>query len=119
MLKALGYHPGVLDAGLMIQRLGGVVLTDYHHQVAGGIKEDLIAAHAQARLQRKGFAMMGQHRKGFFFTDAVGIPCHDETLRPRAGKRYSLVKLCERGNNCKASMATVAGKPTEMIYDRY
>ena len=62
----------------------GVVFADDDGQVAGGIKKDLIAAHSEDGFQRDRFAMTGQCRESQFFTDAVGIPCHDEILRLRA-----------------------------------
>ena len=84
VLKTVGDDPGVIDAGLLVQGFSGVVFADDDGQVTGGIKKNLVAADSEDRFQRNGFAMTGQFRKCLFFTDAVGVPCHDETLRLRA-----------------------------------
>ena len=74
----------MIHAGLLVEGFSGVVFADDDGQGAGGIKENLVAADSEDRFDRNGFAMMGQFRKCLFFTDAVGVPCHDELLRLRA-----------------------------------
>ena len=84
VLKAIGDHPGMVHARFLVERFGGIVFADNHGQFAGGINKNLVAADSEERFHRNGFAMTGQFRKCLFFTDAVGIPCHEETLRLRA-----------------------------------
>src|ERR1035438_5837505 len=77
-------HPCVVNAGLMIQCFRGVVLTDNDGKVAGRVNKHLVATHAEYRFHRNRLAMAGYFRKCLSFTDAVGIPRHNETLRLRA-----------------------------------
>jgi hypothetical protein len=45
--------------------------------------------------------MTGQFRKSEFFTNAIGIPCHDETLHLRALiSAARVVRLIVVGDNC-------------------
>jgi hypothetical protein len=84
VLEAVGNDPGVVYAGLLVQSLCGVMFAHDHGQVAGRIKEDLVATDAVDGFHRNWFAVASYFRKSLFFTDAVGIPCHVETLRARA-----------------------------------
>src|ERR1035437_2890726 len=84
VLETVGDHPRVVYAGFLVESFSGVVFADDDGELVGGINKNLVAADSENRLHRNGFAMTSQFRKCFFFTDAVGIPCHDETLRLRA-----------------------------------
>jgi hypothetical protein len=84
MLEAVGDDPGMIDAGFLVEGFRRIVFADDNSEVTSGVKEDLVATYSEGRFHRNRFAMTGQLRKSLFFTDAVGIPCHDETLRLRA-----------------------------------
>jgi hypothetical protein len=60
------------------------MLADDDREVTGGVKKDLIAAYSEDRFHRNGFTMTSYFWKCLFFTDAVGVPCHDDILRLRA-----------------------------------
>jgi len=68
------------------------MFTDDDGEVAGRIKENLVSTYSKDRGQWDGLAMTSQFRKGLFFTDAVGIPCHDETLHSRALEQASAAR---------------------------
>jgi hypothetical protein len=59
MLEAVGDDAGVVDACLLIQSFLWVVLADHDGEVAGGIKEYLVAADSEDRFQRNGLTMAG------------------------------------------------------------
>jgi hypothetical protein len=84
VLETVGDDPRVIHAGFLIEGLRGVVFADDDREVTGGIKENLIAAYSEDRLHRNWLAMTCYFWKSLFFTDAVGIPCHDDILRLRA-----------------------------------
>ena len=84
MLETVADDPGVIDAGFLVEGLGRVVFADDDGEVAGGIKEDLIAAYSEDGFHRNRLTMTSQFRECLFFTDAVGVPCHDDILRLRA-----------------------------------
>ena len=57
MLETVGNNAGVIDAGLLIQVVRGVVFADDDGEVAGGVKEDLVAADADDGFEGNWFAM--------------------------------------------------------------
>jgi hypothetical protein len=84
VLKTIGNDPGVIDAGFLVEGLLGVVLADDHSEIAGWVKKNLVTTDSNDRLHGNRFTMMGQFRKSLFLTNAVCVPCHEKTLRPRA-----------------------------------
>jgi hypothetical protein len=59
VLETVGDDAGVIDAGLLIEVVRGVVFTDNNGEVAGGVKKDLVAADANDGFERNRFAMTG------------------------------------------------------------
>ena len=59
MLETVGNNAGVVDAGLLIQVVRGVVFADHDGEVAGGIKEDLVSADADDGFEGDWFAVAG------------------------------------------------------------
>jgi hypothetical protein len=49
----------VVDAGLLIQVVRGVVFADHDGEVAGGVEEDLVAADADDGFEGDWFAVAG------------------------------------------------------------
>ena len=83
-METIGDYTSVVDAGFLVEGFCRIVFAHDDGKVAGGVKEYLVAAYADNRFHGYRLAMTGQFRKSWFFTDAVGIPRHDETLRVRA-----------------------------------
>ncbi len=84
MLEAIGDDSSVIHARFLIEVFGGVGLAEDYGEVPGGIKNTLIAANAEDGFHWYWFAVTGQFRKSLLFTNAVGIQCHDRTLRARS-----------------------------------
>jgi len=84
MLEAICDDPGMIDASLLVEGFARVVLAYDDGEVTGGIEENLVAADSKDRFKRNRLTMTGQFRESLFFTNAVGVPCHDKTLRLRA-----------------------------------
>jgi hypothetical protein len=59
VLKAVGDNSGVIDSRLLIQCFIGVVLAHNNGQVAGGVKENLIATDSKYGFEWNWFAMAG------------------------------------------------------------
>ena len=120
VLKAVGNHTRVIHAAFLVEGFLGVVLADNDNKVVGGINKNLVAADSEDRFHRGGFAMTGRFRKCLFFTDTVGIPCHDETLRLRAlesATRWG--RSVNVGNNAykqhSGAFRAGPGEPSKMV----
>jgi hypothetical protein len=59
VLETVGNDTGVVDAGLLVQVVRGVVFAYHDGEVAGGVEEDLIAADADDGFKGYRFAMAG------------------------------------------------------------
>jgi hypothetical protein len=59
VLKAVGDDAGVVDAGLLIEVIRGVVFADDDGEVAGGVEKYLVAADADDGFEGNWFTMAG------------------------------------------------------------
>jgi len=120
VLETIGDYPGVVHARFLIEIFRWVMFADDDGEVAGGVKKYLISANAEDSFHWNGFAMTGQFRKSLLFTNAVGIPCHDGTLRTRAPVNAALWwNLCELGNNCILACCRAEPVSTQSNYPEY
>ena len=59
MLETVGYDPGMIHAGFLVEGFCGVMFADDDSEVAGRVKEDLVTAHSEGRFHRNRLTMTG------------------------------------------------------------
>jgi hypothetical protein len=59
VFEAVSDDPGVIDAGLLIESFGGIVLADDDCQITCGVEEDLVATDSKYGFKWDWFAMAG------------------------------------------------------------